>query len=138
MRMAFMIPESIVPTAPEADRLMFDLLRRSLPPSCTVWYKSALELEESQRVPFLALGEEIGIVVMAPLDWLPTQSRGELSLFWKKQEIPLLAYISHFTRRIKRRDKPEAWKKLGVGTQERGAHRENGRRWLVAPPSCVL
>jgi len=71
-----MIPESITLTASEEERAIFDLLHRSLPPECTVWHKSALELEQTQQVTFLVLGDEIGIVAVTPLGWRLSGSPG--------------------------------------------------------------
>ena len=88
--MAFMIPESIPPTASEMEHVTFGLLRRSLPSSCIVWHKSALELEQAQQVPFLALADEIGIVVVTPLGWHLADAPTLLAAFWRRSSAPQL------------------------------------------------
>lgn len=89
--MALMIPETIPPSASEVEQTAFDLLRRTLPPECTVWHESALELDSTQRVPFLALGDEIGIVVVTPLGWHRADSPGLLTQFWRQPKAPQLS-----------------------------------------------
>ncbi|MDY7075970.1 MAG: 3'-5' exonuclease [Chloroflexota bacterium] len=86
--MALMIPESITLTASEVEQATFDLLHRSLPPECTVWHKSALELEQTQQVPFLVLGDEIGIVAVTPLDWRLSGSPGLPAGFEQQPRAP--------------------------------------------------
>jgi len=88
--MALMIPESIARIASELEQTTFDLLRRCLPPDCAVWHRSALELEPTQQVPFLALGDEIGIVVVNPLGWHLENEQGLLAESPRRQGVPEL------------------------------------------------
>lgn len=82
--MALMIPESISSDTSEAEQLVFGLLHQHLPPQCTVWHRTALELEDSETVPFLALGDEIGIVVITPLELQLADSPGAVAQFWQR------------------------------------------------------
>ena len=89
--MALMIPESITPTASKVEQATFDLLHRFLSPECTVWHKSALELEQTQQVPFLVLGDEIGIATVTPLDWRLSGSSGLPAGFEQQSRAPQLS-----------------------------------------------
>jgi hypothetical protein len=88
---ATMIPEDVPSTASEIEQLAFELLRKGLPPECAVWHHSALELEPAQRVPFLALGDELGIVCITPLEWMPSAPGSSSARFWRSPARPELA-----------------------------------------------
>ena len=64
--MALMIPENVPTTASEIERETYEQLRSAFPSHCVIWHSEALELNEAQRVPFLAIAEQIGIRMAAP------------------------------------------------------------------------
>lgn len=87
--MAFMIPEVLADHAPDDHQRLFDVLRRTLPPECTVWYASALEVEAEQAVPFLVMGEETGIAAITSVDWLPKEFESDVTGYWLDSEARL-------------------------------------------------
>lgn len=66
--MALMIPEIII-TATAVEQEAFAQLRRCLPASCVVWYRTALELNDEALPPFLGMAEEAGIFAIYPFDY---------------------------------------------------------------------
>jgi hypothetical protein len=68
--MPFMIPQSLSGSATELELAAAELLRKSLPDHCVLWHQSALDgLDDDERVPFLLMGEDIGIAAITPLVW---------------------------------------------------------------------
>jgi hypothetical protein len=68
--MPFLIPQSIPGSSSELEFATAELLRKCLPDHCALWHQSALDgLENDERVPFLLMGEDIGIAAITPLAW---------------------------------------------------------------------
>ena len=89
--MALTIPESLSGNASEAEQATFGLLRQYLPSQCAVWHSTALELEDSETVPFLALGHEIGIAAIVPTGLILTDLPGAVARFWQRSGSPELS-----------------------------------------------